>query len=571
MALLIWLLDSSEPIVSEQGCIDVTDALSPAKARIRNLRYISPIWMVPITAALIGLWLVYVSFSNQGPLVVLTMSNAEGIVAGKTMIKARSVEVGMVQTVKLSEDLTHVIITARMAVDTEELLRQDSQWWVVKPRIERQGISGLGTLLSGSYIELLPGKSNKYREKFVVQDTAPVAQPDEKGLRIRLTSEQSRGLNIGDPVMYRGFTVGRVVQSHFSTGSRQMEYQLFITAPYDGLVTSNVRFWMNGGVRFEASAEGMKFETGSLENLIKGGVSFDVPKGWGLGKSAASAQQLTLYADESSSRNRYYERYLDYVLLFNDSVRGLSSGAPVEYRGIRIGTVMEVPFQLGDVELLGRNSGLIPVLIRIEQDRFDEEGGDRALSQLSRDIEQQIRKGLRATLKTGSLLTGALYVDFNSVPDSPASAGYGRFGSYHTIPTVAGGLARMEQQANRLLTKFNELPLEQTLSNLDAMLKESKQSFAAMRELSSNMNKLAAQPGAQQLPAELTKAMQELQKTLRSFSSDSPVYGDLNRSVESLNSLLRELKPAARKVNEKPNSLIFNQIPADDPVPRSAN
>ena len=126
VALLIWLLDSSEPIVSEQGCIDVTDALSPAKARIRNLRYISPIWMVPITAALIGLWLVYVSFSNQGPLVVLTMSNAEGIVAGKTMIKARSVEVGMVQTVKLSEDLTHVIITARMAVDTEELLRQDS-------------------------------------------------------------------------------------------------------------------------------------------------------------------------------------------------------------------------------------------------------------------------------------------------------------------------------------------------------------------------------------------------------------------------------------------------------------
>jgi paraquat-inducible protein B len=232
---------------------------------------------------------------------------------------------------------------------------------------------------------------------------------------------------------------------------------------------------------------------------------------------------------------------------------------------------MEVPFQLGDVELLGRNSGLIPVLIRIEQDRFDEEGGDRALSQLSRDIEQQIRKGLRATLKTGNLLTGALYVDFNSVPDSLASAGYGRFGSYHTIPTVAGGLARIEQQANRLLNKFNDLPLEQTLGNLDAMLKESKQSFAAMRELSSNMNKLATQPGAQQLPAELTKAMQELQKTLRSFSSDSPVYGDLNRSVESLNSLLRELKPAARKVNEKPNSLIFNQSPADDPVPRSAN
>ena len=549
----------------------MTEALSPVQARIRNLRRISPIWLVPIVAAVIGLWLVYATLSNQGPLVTLTMSNAEGIEAGKTMIKARSVEVGMVQTVKLSEDLTHVIVTARMAVDTEDLLRQDSQLWVVKPRIERQGISGLSTLLSGSYIELLPGKKNKYRDKFDVMDTPPVAQPDEKGLRIRLISEQSRGLNIGDPVMYRGFSVGRVELSHFSTGSRQMEYQLFITAPYDGLVTNNVRFWMNGGVRFETSADGMKFETGSLENLIKGGVSFDVPKGWGLGKPATSGQQFTLFTDESSSRSRQYDRYLDYVLLFNDSVRGLSADAPVEYRGIRIGTVLEVPFQLSDVELLGHNSGMIPVHIRIEQDRFDDEDGDRALSQLSRDIEQQIRKGLRATLKTGNLLTGSMYIDLSPVPDSPPAAGYGRFGEFHTIPTVSGGLARIEQQANKLLTKFNELPLDQTISNLDAMLKESKQSFAAMRELSTNMNKLATQPGAKQLPAELTKSMQELQKTLQSFSSDSPVYGDLNRSIESLNSLLRELKPAARKVNEKPNSLIFSQTPAEDPLPRSAN
>ena len=167
----------------------MTEALSPVQARIRNLRRISPIWLVPIVAAVIGLWLVYATLSNQGPLVTLTMSNAEGIEAGKTMIKARSVEVGMVQTVKLSEDLTHVIVTARMAVDTEDLLRQDSQLWVVKPRIERQGISGLSTLLSGSYIELLPGKSEKRRSRFSVLDAPPIAQADERGLRVRLTSQ----------------------------------------------------------------------------------------------------------------------------------------------------------------------------------------------------------------------------------------------------------------------------------------------------------------------------------------------------------------------------------------------
>lgn len=542
----------------------------PITARVNQLRHLSPIWLVPIVAALIGLWLVYATLSNQGPLITMTMVNAEGIEAGKTMIKARSVEVGTVQSVRLSEDLSHVVVTARMAVDTEDLLRQDSQMWVVKPRIERQGISGLGTLLSGAYIELLPGKGKKYADHFAVLDTPPVAQPDEKGLRIQLISDQSRGLNIGDPVMYRGFTVGRVEQSHFSAGSRQMEYQLFISAPYDSLVTSNARFWLNGGLRFEASTEGVKFETGSLENIIKGGISFDVPKGWDLGKPVESRHQFKLYTDEASSRMRDYDRYLEYVLLFDDSVRGLAEGAPVEYRGIRIGTVQEVPYQLDDGKLLGTTQGQIPVLIRIEPERFDADNSERALGQLYRDLEQQIRKGLRASLKTGSLLTGALFVDFNFQPDSPRAAGYGRFGKYPTIPTLPGGLARIEQQANRLLTKLNALPLDTTLGNLDAMLKESKQSFAAMRELSANLNQLTKQPGAQQLPAELTKTMQELQKTLQSFSSGSPVYGDLNRSIESLNQLLRELRPVARKVNDKPNSLIFNQTLPPDPQPRSA-
>ncbi len=548
----------------------MSDTSLANKAIIRRLRHVSPIWLVPIVAAFIGLWLIYVTLSNQGPLITLTMANAEGIVAGKTMIKARSVEVGTVQTVRLSEDLTHVVVTARMAVDTDELLREDSQLWVVKPRIERQGISGLGTLLSGSYIELLPGKSEKYRSRFSVLDAPPIAQADEKGLRVRLISLQSRGLSEGDPVMYRGYTVGRVEQTHFSTGDRRMEYQLFISAPYDALVTSNVRFWMNGGVRFEASAEGVKMETGSLESIVRGGISFDVPKGWNLGKVVKSGQQFTLYSDESSSSTREYERYIDYVLLFDDSVRGLKEGAPVEYRGIRIGTVLDVPFQISDSQLLGGVAGAIPVRIRIEQDRFDDESSDRALTELSRDIEQQIRKGLRASLKTGNLLTGALYVDFNLIADAPRASGYGQFGEFHTIPTVSGGLARIELQANRLLTKLNALPMENTMANLDSMLKESKNSFAAMRELSTNLNKLAQQPSSQQLPTELTKAMQELQKTLQSFSSGSPAYTDLNHSLESLNSLLRELKPVVRTVNDKPNALIFNRNNQEDPQPRSA-
>ncbi len=542
----------------------------PLAARIQQLRHLSPIWLVPIVAALIGLWLVYTNLSNQGPLITLTMPDAEGIVAGKTTIKARSVEVGTVQSVRLSEDLSHVEVTARMAVDTEGLLRQDSQLWVVKPRIERQGISGLGTLLSGAYIELQPGKGNKYTTSFHVLDTPPVAQPDDKGVRIQLTSELSRGLSVGDPVMYRGFNVGRVEKTHFSTGTRQMEYQLFIFAPYDGLVTSNSRFWMNGGLRLEASSEGFRFETGTLESLVRGGISFDVPDGWGLGEPVKNGHSYVLFADQASSRNREYRRYLEYVLLFDDSIRGLAAGAPVEFRGIRIGTVQQVPFRMSEEQMLGRNPGQIPVLIRIEQDRFDDDKADRGLDELRQDIEQQIRKGLRGSLKTGNLLTGALYVDLNFAPDAIHAAGYGWFGEFPTIPTVSGGLARIEQQVNRLLTKVNDLPLETTLDNMNSMLKETKQSFAAMHELSVNMNKIASKPETGQLPADLQRSMQALQKTLHGFSAEGAMYRELNRSVEALDQLLRELRPVARQVNDKPNSLIFSTPPQADPQPRRA-
>jgi len=167
-------------------------------AKIQKIKSWSPVWIFPIVTALIGAWILFYHFSHQGPQVVLITTNAEGIEGGKTTIKSRSVDVGIVETAVLSDDLHHVRITARLNSGMEKLLRQDSVFWVVKPQIGRDGVSGLGTLLSGAYIELQPGSQGEHLEQYPLLDAPPLAPPDAKGIRITLDSKKAGQLNAGN-------------------------------------------------------------------------------------------------------------------------------------------------------------------------------------------------------------------------------------------------------------------------------------------------------------------------------------------------------------------------------------
>jgi paraquat-inducible protein B len=218
------------------------DENTSGEAEVGSIKRWSPVWIIPILTALIGGWILFYHFSHQGPEVTLITSSAEGIEAGKTSIKSRNVNVGQVETVSLSADLQQVIIKARLDSGMEKMLKNDSVFWVVKPQIGREGISGLGTLLSGAYIQLQPGSKGEEKEQYKLLDAPPLASPDAQGIRVILTSDRAGQLNPGDPVLFRGFQVGTVETSHFDPQSRKIRYQLFIRAPYDGLVTTNVRF-----------------------------------------------------------------------------------------------------------------------------------------------------------------------------------------------------------------------------------------------------------------------------------------------------------------------------------------
>jgi len=509
--------------------------MNETEASVKRRRRIAPIWLVPIVAVLLGLWMVVYTYRSQGPEISIVFSTAEGIEAGKTKIKARSVEVGLVEDVVLGEDLETVVVTAKLERSATTLLRSDTQFWVVRPRVGAAGISGLGTIMSGGYIELAPGDGPEGRRAFTGLEDVPVTPAGTPGLKLELVSERAGSVSTGNPILYRGFEVGRVESAEFDVESQRVRYDAFIDAPYKGLVTTTTRFWNASGLSFSASADGIEMSTGSLQSLLLGGVSFGVPEGVEPGDAVESGAWFALFPDRQSVDERPYRHSVEYVVKFARSVRGLRPGAPVEYRGLPAGHVERILLEELVAEGVEGEGAPIPVLIRLEPGRMKMGDSAEAIELMSRRIEAGVRNGLRATLSTGNLLTGSLYVSLDFYPDE-APAELGSFAGHTTIPSIPSGLEGIQVQLTSLLDKLNAMPLEDVAASANRTVQELERTMAELRML-------LASDQLRSLPVSLEASLAELDRTLQSIEDLATTLGD------------------------QPSSLVFPREPERDPEP----
>lgn len=538
------------------------------EAKVQKVRNWSPVWIFPIVTALIGGWILFYHYSNQGPEVTLITTNAEGLEGGKTAIKSRSVDVGVVESVVLSDDLHQVEIKARLHSGMEKLLHKDSVFWVVKPQIGREGVTGLNTLLSGAYIELQPGTKGGLTDEYRLLDAPPLAPPDAKGIRVVLDSAKAGQLSPGDPVLFRGYRVGSVEASNFDPQKRAMSYQLFINAPNDRLVTSNVRFWKDSGIAVDLTAAGMRVEMGSLTTLFSGGVSFDVPDGIELGQPVSEKSEFKLYDDQRSIQESLYTEHTDYLLFFKDSIRGLQPGAPVEFRGMRLGTVSKVPFFVPGLRQVLNGDYRVPVLIRIEPERLAIQLGENP--DIQTHIQNLTHNGLRASMKTGNIVTGALYIDLDFYPNAPPVTNLRHFNGYEVIPTVSGGLAQIQQRLMDTLDKINNLPLNPMLEQATSALSESQRTMRRLQQTLDNLNKITASQSMQHLPDDMQQTLRELNRSMQGFQPGSAAYNKMVADMQRLDQVLRELQPVLRTLNTKSNALVFEAKDKKDPQPKRA-
>jgi paraquat-inducible protein B len=520
------------------------EELPQATVERRKRLRVSVVWIIPILAAVIALGIAVQRLMNEGPTITLTFRGAEGIAAGKSFIKYKDVTVGTVTTVQLSKDYTHVVVKAKMEKYAAGLLLEDTQFWVVAPRITLSGVSGLGTLLSGNYIGVQPGKSPHRRRNFIGLDLPPMI-PEQPGRQFVLRASSLGSLGIGSPVYYRSLNVGAVMGYALAADGRTIDVTVFVDAPYDRWVTSSARFWNASGINVSAGAEGVKVQTESLIAILVGGVAFDIPEFLRAGEPAPANTPFTLYQSRELALQQPDLQQRRYALLFNESVRGLSVGAPVTFLGLVVGNVTAVDLTFDPQTLVFRPRALITfypqrVLGRVtanEQARAESMLQSQAARiELVRRLVEE--RGLRGELKSGNLLTGELYIAFGYHPNAPKPKNIDWSADPLELPVVPGGFGALQEKLGSILNKVDRMPL-------DAIGNEVGDLLATLDTTLKDASTLLGRVNTELLP-EGTNTLQELRRAIA--NADRALLSKESATPQELHDALRELAEAARSV-----------------------
>ncbi len=546
--------------------------MTTAKPEIKEGRGFNAIWVIPAVAALLGIYLVVHNLMTEGPEITIAFETASGLTAGKTKIKYRDVDMGLVTEVNLTDDFKGVIATVKMDLQAKPLLTPDTRFWVVTARVGLGDISGLDTLVSGAYVQMAPGAAGgPVARSFEALPRPPLTAADAPGIRLHLLSNHGGSVSTGDSVLYKGYQVGRVEHSEFDAGLERMRYEIFIDAPYDELVDSSVRFFNTSGISLKAGADGVKLMTGSLDTLLLGGVAFQRPPDLEKGLPVESGAEFELFDSYETSLENPFSHGSHVVVRFSGSLKGLMPGAPVEYRGIRIGRVERLMLKdLIDAELreAGNNETLqstgeaIPVLLYLEPGRLSLPDTETTAQNFLATLATGVGNGMRATLETGNLLTGAKYVGIEFYPNLDETLEAGQWGEYLEIPSIEGGFGQILVKVNSILEKIDQAPLEETLLSVNTAVAQLNRSLAGLDTIVNSEN-------TQQLPEDLSRSLAELQRTLEGLSPNSELYENTNRSIRQLNRTLDNLESLTRTLSRQPNAAVTGSKLPEDPIPKA--
>ncbi|WP_274968743.1 intermembrane transport protein PqiB [Succinimonas amylolytica] len=539
---------------------------------VKREKLYSFIWTVPIVALIIAGTLIYRSHFNKGPEITLILSKADGIEAGKTAIKALSVNVGKIESISLSQDRKNVVAIARMNPGTEDLVRDDSRFWIQKVRIDRQGVSGLDTLLSGYYIELSPGNSPKPSRMFTVMDDPPLAT-DDKGIYLTLHSESLKKVSPGSALKFKGIEAGHVLDANYDFEKQIMSYRVFVAEPYASIIDSGTKFWISSGITFSMGPDGLKVDTDSIENIISGGISFDNIEGNSLNEDddvpVHNDHVFVLYNDRLSIIPTYAQnRTLNYIIFLPFPDRGLQAESPVFFKGVQVGVVKKMPYFPENYRIFHDYSKYTAVLIGIQQERF-EKSSLESIEEIRQDIDNLIKnKNLTASVENMNILTGKKCIDLQSDVDPAANrlVFNAPYHGYQVIPSLDKSFSTIQDDLSRFTHKLATLPMEDLANNVNQLLKNFQNTALEINALTSNINAIAEKLHKENVSQEMLNTLKEVQAIMSSYSSDSALYRELSLAVKELNSTLKGVKPVVTKVNEKTNSLVFS-YDRQDPVP----
>jgi paraquat-inducible protein B len=516
--------------------------------RVLRRRWVpSLIWLVPVTAVVVGASLVINAWRTAGPRVTISFQTARGLEVGKTLVKYRDVTIGHVTAISLSSDHSRVRVSADLLRSAGELLTSDARFWVVRPRVGIGWASGLETLLSGAYIAVEAGEARTRQTEFVGLENPPPLIHGLLGKSLMLHAQDAGSLALDAPVYFRHFEVGHVIDRELEAGGQGARVTVFIDAPYDRLVTRATRFWNASGIDLALGADGLKLRTQSLATVLAGGVAFETaPTAEDVGPVASGAE-FTLFDNQAAAmappdgEPRYVR------MRFTQSLRGLSIGAPVEFVGVNIGQVMAVDL---DYDAEHKSFPLIvtalvyPRRMGKAYEVLEQNGTAASEDKMARLVEQLVVRGLRAQPRTGNLLTGQLYIALDFIPRA-RPARFAVDARPLEIPTVPGSIQELQQELVAVVNKIDRIPIAEIGRHLDADLVGLDGTLGELR--------------TQVMPAG-AGALQSLQTTLgtvdHTLADDAPWRDNVDQTLDEARRTLRSVRSLSEYLDRHPEALL---------------
>ena len=532
-------------MAEEKDFMNVQEATAMPKKR----RKLSVVWIIPILAALVALGIAVQRVLSEGPTITIVFKSAEGVEAGKTNLKYKDVNIGLVKSVKLSEDFTKVVVTAKIDKSAEGLIVKDAKFWIEQPRISLSGISGIGTLLSGNFIALEAGKSDEKRRDFIGLDVPPAVSGEQPGRQYVLQADELGSVGIGSPLYYRQLNVGQVIGYDLAEDGRSVTIKVFVNAPYDKYVTTATRFWQASGIDVTIGANGLSVETQSLLSVLIGGIAFETSPTSQEMKPAAAKAVFPLYGSRTAAVAKHETIVASYVLYFNESLRGLSVGAPVMYLGLPVGEVTDIGFEYNvatdkirprvDIVVYPtRFAAYVKTSVALEE-KIQSEKKRHGI------IQKLIDRGIRAQLRSGSLLTGQLYVAFDRFPDAPKTK-VDWTKKPPELPVMPSGLQELENKINRIIAKIDKVPFEAIGEDLKKLLETTDVAIKRLDE---------------EVTPELKASLEELKRVLENTDAtlvgkDAPAQQELREALQEIARAARAFRVLSEYLERNPDALI---------------
>ena len=506
-------------------------------------------WLIPVIAAAIGLAIVWHDWANKGPVITISFQSATGLEQNKTQLKFRDIVVGTVTDIRLSENGEFVLVDVQLDADAKGLATEGSEFWVVKPSIGVSGISGLSTLLSGSYLNVdtknLRGTGPK-KLTFKGLESAPPIASDRPGSTFKLRSPTLGSLNPGSPIYFLRIPVGVVTKYQLAEKGSHVDIDVFIDAPYDKFVGGNTRFWNESGIYVNVGADGLTISTESVVTILAGGLGF---ANFGPNRPLIKDHRFPLYADKVAASSVPVGVAVPIAMSFYQSTKGLEKGAPVSFQGINIGSVdsTELDFNPYKGQFYTKVKATIYPM-RLGPIFQTMKAANATPEQVSQSLVMIVNRGLRAELKTASLLTGSLYIALEIKPDAPKVKNVVAKLPFEIPSLQVAGMDQLQNQIASIISKIEKIPFEKLSTDLSASLNE-------LTALTKSLNN--------SLSPELVNTLKDLQTTLLKadgFLSNSDALPEqIDKSLKEMDRAVRATKALIDELRAQPNSIIFGE------------